>query len=182
MVELGFKARRAWSRAPPPRSGSVESWVSLYKHSRKSEEPTSWEKPRCRHHCHHHHGNRQGVVPLCTGCCVEHWEDKESSGPTMGLINLTSDPSGCLKCLHFHEAVSAHVPQPPCIMYLLWWPFYFCLCSATYLLLSILYCGYLYTLVTQLSLCTLLSPLPDSYAFFEIPLRSCCIPWLSCLN
>lgn len=91
MVELGFKARRAWSRAPPPGSGSVESWVSLYKHSRKSEEPTSWEKPRCRHHCHHH-GNRQGVVPLCTGCCVEHWEDKKSSGPTMGLINLTPDP------------------------------------------------------------------------------------------
>ena len=81
-------------------------------------------------------------MPLCTGHRTECSEDKEALAP-LHVWTWPLNPSDCFKCLHYHTAVSAHLTQLP-RMYLLLTAT-FCLCSATYLLLSILYCIYIHS-------------------------------------
>ena len=90
------------------------------------------------------------------------------------------NPSDCFKRLHYHTAVSAHLTRLP-RMYLLLTAT-FCFCSATYLLLSILYCSYLYTFSYSQAFAHCWVLPGCCYTFFKILLRSYCVPWLCCLT
>lgn len=110
MAELGFKAKQPdWEPFHPemsllnhesPLVSILGKWKTQF-HEKKN--------PRYRHH---HHHSRQGTVPWCAGHCTECREDKETSSPATCLDQPDLWPL-CPQCLHFREAVCAHLTPPP---------------------------------------------------------------------
>lgn len=156
MAELGFKAKQ-------PDGEPLHRKMSLLNHesplvSILGKWKTQFHEKKNPRYRHHHHHSRQGAVPGCAGQCTECWEDKETSSPAACLNQPDLWPPGP-QCLTALKQCVLTSPRPQ-IMDCLGLLFYFlpllCHLFITFYLVLWLF---IY-IVTQLSLCTLLSPLP----------------------